>query len=147
VDELEDGRLVVVDYKTGNSLRFGGRTGAFDGGRRLQHVLYAAAAEQLLGRQVARAEYHFPTRRSENYRARYERRALADGLAVVTELLGMAARGWYVPTNSPDDCRVCQFAPVCRARTDAYDRVDSPLAEWSREADGDAAALLRRLRR
>ena len=39
--------MVVIDYKTGSSLRYGGRSGVYDGGRRLQHVLYAEAARRL----------------------------------------------------------------------------------------------------
>lgn len=147
VDRLDDGTLVVVDYKTGSSLRYGGNTGAFDGGRRLQHVLYAAVAEILFDATVARAEYHFPTRRSENHRARYDRQQLRDGLAIVTELLDLTGRGWFVPTNDAEDCRHCDYAAACRVRVDAYGKVASPLAEWSREAEGDAPDLLRRLRR
>jgi hypothetical protein len=147
IDELDDARLVVVDYKTGSSFRYGAGTGVFDGGRRLQHVLYAAAAERLLGRPVARAEYHFPTRRSENHRARYDARALRDGLAIVTDLLELVRRGWFAPTNEPADCRFCDYTAACRVRIDPYGKVTSPLAEWSREADGEAFDLLRRVRR
>lgn len=147
IDRLDDGTLVVVDYKTGSNLRYGGSTGAYDGGRRLQHVLYAAVAERLFDATVARAEYHFPTRRSENHRARYDRQQLRDGLAVITELLDLAARGWFVPTNDAEDCRYCDYATACRVSIDPYAKVTSPLAEWSREAQGDAPDLLRRLRR
>jgi hypothetical protein len=147
IDALEDGRLVVVDYKTGSTFRYGGKSGAYDGGRRLQHVLYAKAAEQLLGARTAWSEYQFPTRRSENYRARYAVEELHDGLALVTELLDFVANGWFIPTNVTDDCKFCDYAAVCRANVDDYGKVDSPLAEWSREGAGDAVELLRRVRR
>ena len=147
IDRMDDGRLVVIDYKTGSSLRYGGKSGTYDGGRRLQHVLYAEAAKRLFDADVIRAEYHFPSRRSENHRARYPVEELRDGLGLVTDLLEMVAHGWFVPTNQPDDCRFCDYAPVCRVRIDPYGKVDSPLAEWSREAGGDPAELLRRIRR
>jgi CRISPR/Cas system-associated exonuclease Cas4 (RecB family) len=147
VDELEDGRLVVIDYKTGSRLRFGGASGVFEGGRRLQHVLYSAAAERLFGREVARAEYQFPSRGSENHRARYDRRQMADGLGIVTDLLDLVRNGWYLPTNSADDCARCDYATVCRVRVDPFGKVDSPLAAWSREGEGPAADILRRVRR
>jgi ATP-dependent helicase/nuclease subunit B len=147
IDRDADGRLTVIDYKTGSRLPFSARSGVYDGGRRLQHVLYANAAERLLGADVAGVEYHFPTRRNENYRARYARDELREGLGVVTELLDFVARGWFVPTNMPDDCRFCDYAATCRVKIDAYGKVDSPLAEWSREADGAAVDLLRRVRR
>ncbi|HSJ13004.1 MAG TPA: PD-(D/E)XK nuclease family protein, partial [Longimicrobiales bacterium] len=146
IDRLADGRLVVIDYKTGSRTRFGGRHGAFDGGRRLQHVLYAAVARALHGAEVARAEYHFPTRRNENHRARFGPQELRDGLAVVSELLELAARGQFVPTTDPDDCRICEHAATCRVRVDGYGRVASPPASWAREADADALDVLRRLR-
>jgi hypothetical protein len=147
VDELADGAVVIVDYKTGSSLRFGGRNGPFDGGRRLQHVLYAAAAGRLLGRPISHAEFQFPSRRSENYRARFDRQQLREGLGVVAELLGLVERGWFVPTNDTEDCRYCEFGAVCRTSIDGYGKVSSQPAEWSREAEGEAADLLRSLRR
>ncbi|MEX1182846.1 MAG: PD-(D/E)XK nuclease family protein [Gemmatimonadota bacterium] len=147
VDMLPDGRLVVIDYKTGGTLRYAGRSGAFDGGRRLQHALYAEAAERLFARTVARAEYHFPTRHSQNHRARYDRRVLRDGLAIVTDLLEMAALGWFIPTNAADDCRFCDYTATCRVRVDAYDKVESKLAEWSSGAESEPTELMRRIRR
>jgi ATP-dependent helicase/nuclease subunit B len=147
IDKLEDGRLVIIDYKTGSNLRYGGRSGVFDGGRRLQHVLYAEAAKRLFDADVASAEYHFPSRRSENHRARYTPADLRDGLGLVTDLLDMVANGWFIPTNQSDDCRFCDFATVCRVKVDGYGKVDSALADWSREAGGDPVDLLRRIRR
>src|SRR5690606_5558924 len=127
IDRLEDGRLVVIDYKTGSSLRYGGRSGLYDGGRRLQHVLYMEAARRLFDAEVARAEYHFPTRRAENHRAVYTREELRDGLAIVADLLELVANGWFIPTNHSDDCRFCDYAPACRVRVDPYGKVESPL--------------------
>jgi ATP-dependent helicase/nuclease subunit B len=147
IDALEDGRLLVIDYKTGSSAAFGRDTGALDGGRRLQHVLYTAAAERLLGREVAGAEYQFPTRRSENHRVRYDAASLRDGLGVVAELLDLVRNGWFLPSGDSADCGSCDYIAACRVRIDAWGGVTSPLAEWSREADGAAADLLRRLRR
>jgi RecB family exonuclease len=147
VDRLADGRLVVIDYKTGSRARFAGRKDPFDGGRRLQHALYAAVAETLHGAEVARAEYHFPTRRSENHRARFARQDLRDGLAVVSDLLELAAQGTFVPTTDPDDCRICAYAVACRVRAGSYGHVDSPPVRWAREATADALEVLRGLRR
>jgi RecB family exonuclease len=147
VDELDDGRLLIVDYKTGSSASFARDRGVLDGGRRLQHVLYAAAAERLFGRDVAGAEYHFPTRRSENHRVRFEAPLLRDGLGTVAELLDLARDGWFIPTNEPADCRYCDYAAVCRASTDDWGGVTSPLAEWLRDAEHESADALRRVRR
>ena len=56
----------VIDYKTGRPHKFEGTTGAFNGGRRLQHALYALAAEERIGGAVIGGEYHYPTKRGEN---------------------------------------------------------------------------------
>lgn len=147
VDRLDDGRLVVIDYKTGSSLRYGGKHGAYDGGRRLQHVLYAAVAETLYGARVARAEYHFPSRRTENHRARYDREMLVEGLGVADRLLGLVAAGLFHPTTDPDDCRFCDFADVCRVKVTDWGDVSSPRAEWAQRAQVDELTTLRELRR
>ena len=146
IDRLEDGRLVVIDYKTGSSLRYGGRNGPYDGGRRLQHVLYAAAVRRLEGVEVARAEYQFPTRRAENHRARYEAAALRAGLPVVEQLLSLVERGVFHPTMDREDCRFCDYQAICRARVDEYGDVQSPRAEWARQAPSPELELLRSLR-
>ena len=147
VDRLADGRWAVIDYKTGRL--FGYRRGEpFNGGRRIQHALYALAAEALLGGETAYAEYQFPSRRGQNDRARYDRRALADGAAMLDELLDLARAGWFVPTTlgptpaaanvKPEDCRFCDYARCCRASGTGYS-LSSPLAEWAAQrAEGDA---------
>ena len=147
IDRLEDGRLVVIDYKTGSSLRYGGRSGPYDGGRRLQHVLYAAAARRLEGAEVARAEYQFPTRRAENHRARYDAAALQGGLRVVDELLTLVARGHFHPTMDRDDCRFCDYQAACRVSVDEHGDVNSPRADWARESPAPELDVLRGLRR
>jgi RecB family exonuclease len=146
VDEQDDGTLVIIDYKTGSTQPFQGKKDPFAGGRRLQHALYAAAAERIFGRPVARAEFHFPTRRSENHRARFDARSMAGGLAVVADLLEMVRNGWFVPTNEAEDCKWCDYAAVCRAAAGPYGRVESPLAQWARNVDDEAMSVLRRLR-
>lgn len=57
VDRLPDGRLVVVDYKTGRSVRRGAPEDPLLGGRTLQLAVYAAAAGARLGAPVATVEY------------------------------------------------------------------------------------------
>ena len=147
IDRLEDGRLVVIDYKTGSSQRFGERQGPFDGGRRLQHVLYAAVARRLEGADVARVEYHFPGRRSENHRARYGPRVLDEGLNVVDRLLVLPERGLFHHTNDREDCRYCDFAAVCRVQVNEHGEVDSKRADWVRDRPLEELQLLKELRR
>lgn len=132
VDENLHG-MRVVDYKTGTPRDYEGDTGTFHGGRRLQHALYAEAAERLLGGEVVAGEYHFPTRRGQNHVVRFDRLALTGVTELLDRLLDIVAAGGFVPTDTPDDCRYCDFAAVCRARTGAWGGVTSPMASWSAE--------------
>ncbi|MEO5509233.1 MAG: PD-(D/E)XK nuclease family protein, partial [Longimicrobiales bacterium] len=147
IDRLEDGSLVIIDYKTGSRIRYGGRSGDYDGGRRLQHVLYAAVAERLYDARVSRAEFQFPSRKSENHRAIYRQPAVRNGLRVVNDLLGLIEAGHFYPTNEPDDCKFCDYAAVCRVKVDDYGKTNAPLAEWSRERGDPALQTLRDVRR
>lgn len=145
VDRLPDGRLRVVDYKTGSSYRY--RQGDdYHGARRLQHVLYAAVARSVLGKDVAHVEYHFPTVRELKDRTRYSGHVLAGGLDVVNDLLDIAASGRFHPTDDPGDCRFCDYAAACRV-TLVRGKPQSPAADWMKEApDHEALRTLRRLR-
>ena len=139
----------VIDYKTGVVRDFAG-TGAFNGGRRLQHALYAVATEARLGGEVATGQYHFPTVRGEHGRLVFS----SDERERLPELLGLmldgVAAGHFVPTDSEDDCRFCDFQSVCRVRQVGYGKVDAPLATWSEEQTNTglwpALASLKRVR-
>jgi CRISPR/Cas system-associated exonuclease Cas4 (RecB family) len=130
VDETLEG-LHVVDYKTGVPHGYEEGSGVFDGGRRLQHALYAAVAERLLGREVRTGSYHFPTRRGQNRVIPFDRADLRDVGELVALLLNGAGAGAFVPTDRADDCRFCDYASICRARPGEYGKMIAPLAEWS----------------
>ena len=54
------------------------------------------------------------------------------------------------PTDDARDCRICDFASVCRVKFDDYGRAESPLAEWSKDvgmelADAESFRILRRV--
>ncbi|MDX1646296.1 MAG: PD-(D/E)XK nuclease family protein [Longimicrobiales bacterium] len=120
----------VVDYKTGKAYGYG--ADAFDGGRRLQHALYALVAEERLGDRVVDGQYHFPTRRGQNQVFSYPRERLEGVTSLVGSMLNGIAAGRFVPTDEANDCTFCDYAEVCRVRLGAYS-VESPLAEWAEE--------------
>ena len=132
VDENLQG-VHVVDYKTGVAWGLDADSGTFDGGRRLQHALYAHAAEQRLGVSVVSGEYHYPTRRGENQAFVFDRLRLAGIAPLLDLMLDTVASGNFVPTERADDCRFCDYADVCRARPARFGKVVSPLAEWSEQ--------------
>jgi len=135
VDRVDDDLhgLHVVDYKTGASRDYGAGTGAFNGGRRLQHAIYSEAAERALGGEVVAGEYHFPTRRGENELHVFPRLDLVGLPELLGHMLDATETGTFVPTDNADDCRFCDFAEVCRASREDYGKMRSPLAEWSKE--------------
>ena len=133
IDEAADG-LVVVDYKTGSTNRYERRHGTFHGGRRLQHLVYTIAAEWAMELPVVRMEYHFPTRRGRHEVIRYERAELIRGQGLIDRLLDTVAGGRFLPTEDPSDCRFCDYAPICRHRTDGWRRDwETPRADWARD--------------
>jgi CRISPR/Cas system-associated exonuclease Cas4 (RecB family) len=138
LDTLADGRLRVVDYKTGSPTRFAkdNSHGAFKGGRQLQPALYAAAVETVTGHPVGSFEYRFPTERGESEVVAYSAHELESARTLVSDLLGQVERGEFVPTNDPDDCTYCDFATICRASTGRFSKTWSPRANWAVEQGG-----------
>lgn len=132
VDEDLHG-LHVVDYKTGRPRDFQPKKGVFNGGRRLQHAVYAEAVDRLMEGAVVTGGYHYPTRRGQNGAFRFDRADLSGAPELVGRLLDGVAAGTFVPTDQEDDCTFCDFAPVCRARRKEWGGADSPLARWSGE--------------
>lgn len=130
IDRRPDGGLVVIDYKTGSTSRHERSKGLFHGGRRLQNVIYAAVAEQLLGDRVERMEYHFPTRGGQNEAIGYTRAETRRGLGLVARLLDMASAGRFLPTPEGSDCTFCDFRAICRHRSEGFSS-HTPLAEWA----------------
>ncbi len=132
VDENLEG-LHVIDYKTGGVYGHSPKSGAFNGGRRLQHAIYAAAAEHYLRGDVVTGEYHYPTRKGENSIFRYPKLQLAAAGQLLGHMMDGVAAGAFVPTEDPSDCRFCDYAEVCRVRNDGWGDPTSPLAQWSAE--------------
>ena len=147
IDERDDG-VVVIDYKTGGAYAAEGDTGTFDGGRRLQNVVYTMVAREISERPVSRMEYHFATRRARNSVLAYTPDELKNGPFLIDRMLDGVRAGAFPATDDAQDCRWCDFRPICRVRGDG-DRPESPHAAWSRRAmsrDGDVTALLASLR-
>ncbi|HUG39723.1 MAG TPA: PD-(D/E)XK nuclease family protein [Longimicrobiales bacterium] len=132
VDRSPDGGLVVVDYKTGSTTRHerSKGQGLFHGGRRLQNVVYTAAAEAILQDRVERMEYHFPTRAGRNEVIGYSRAETRRGLGLLSRLLDMVRAGRFLPTPQGDDCTFCDFQAICRHRSEGFTS-HTPLADWA----------------
>ena len=137
IDRHEDGRLRVIDYKTG---RAGLTTpNRFRGGREMQAPVYLLAARRAFNVDTAllEAELYYCSRRGNFRRARFDGGALdarGDDLDQIIEAAadGITA-GRFFPhpyIKSEHHCRVCDFRLVCDARVDRL---------WTQK-QGDAAA-------
>ncbi|GAC1478722.1 MAG: PD-(D/E)XK nuclease family protein [Gemmatimonadaceae bacterium] len=133
VDEMPDGSLRVIDYKTGKPKGYGKnpRAGPFNGGRQLQPALYLAAVEAVTGKSVSSFEYRFPTERGGNEVVAYTSVELAGVNELVTRLLEHVPSGAFVPTNDVADCSYCEYGEICRARRNGFGTV-SPRAAWGK---------------
>ena len=151
IDRLDDhgAELRVVDYKTGTDYGYGGKSAIYDGGRRVQHVIYTLAAATVLDRNVSGMEYHFPTRRGENRVRAFETEALSTGgLLVATLLEGVAAGRFPATDNAKNDCRFCDYGEVCGVRSGGWGTVSCRFADWTARNLTDLPELgsLRRVR-
>lgn len=152
IDAAPDGRLRVVDYKTGSPGFYGPdpKQGPLRGGRHLQPAVYAAAVAAHHRRPLAAFAYHFPTARGLGAVIEHDTAALQAAEPVVAGLMEHLAQGAYVPTVDADDCRHCDFQAICRVRPDPFGGAPaSPRAEAAAAAAeaGDPAFAAMRARR
>ena len=134
IDRLDDhgDELRVVDYKSGTDYGYSRQSGIYDGGRRVQHVIYTLAAAAVLNRTVGGMEYHFPTRRGENRMRAFETDKLSTGgLLVATLLDGVAAGHFPATENAKDDCRFCDYGEVCGVRSSGWGQVSCRVTGWT----------------
>lgn len=143
IDRVDDQgtHLRVVDYKTGRFGSYDAKSGVYDRGRRLQHVVYSEVAARRFGKPVGSAEYHFPTRRGENRVRAFSAHELRYGGALVGRMLDSLRHGWFPPTDDSNDCRFCDFQENCAVSVDRWRSVDSPLAVWSGRNLGELPEL------
>ncbi|HEY1434938.1 MAG TPA: PD-(D/E)XK nuclease family protein, partial [Thermoanaerobaculia bacterium] len=131
IDEAPDGSFHVWDYKTGGTWRHKEERG-IDGGRQIQHALYAMALEALLGRAglaapVSRSGYFFPGRKGEGRRMPMAIDA-SQTRDVLVRLLGLLRAGAFPHASSKDDCRYCDYEAVCGGAIRAAARSKEKLA-------------------
>jgi len=120
IDEMEDGRFTVWDYKSGGDYAFKEEHRAprpLNGGRLLQHALYKRAAAALLARAGIRdadvtSGYILPTRKGKMQRFKLEAGStLVD--ETLDDLFALVASGSFPHTADEADCRFCLFRSIC----------------------------------
>lgn len=131
IDKVGPSSFEVIDYKTGGFYR-PEWTGAFKGGRRLQHALYGLAAVELLrarysNPKVVRGVYYFPSRRGR--RERFSIAAPSKGALakVLADLRQVIRDGVFVHAPAERDCRFCDYRAACPP--DVHEQAESKLGD------------------
>ncbi len=127
VDKLPDGRLRILDYKTGKKLA----TGRLEVDPQL--TMYQYACETLLGQEIGELVfYHLPTLKEHTTTRR--------GPALVDELKGRIVttaesitKEKFDPKPVDSVCRWCDYKPICPIFKDQYAGMPAPAAK----ADGE----------
>ncbi|WP_096434978.1 PD-(D/E)XK nuclease family protein [Alteribacter populi] len=117
VDQLSDGSFGMVDYKSGSDFGYDEDT-FFNGGRKLQHSLYALAFEMLNEtetKRVSESHYLFPTKKGEGKKVSrpFNEQRKEELLKVVDHLCSMIKMGEFPFTDDENDCKFCDFKAVC----------------------------------
>ncbi len=156
VDRSEDGRLVVIDYKTGSAGPYSGmQKDALKRGTLLQLPVYAAAARASgLGTQESpvHALYWFISKKGEWVKAGYEvdaviQREFGEILAVLGETVERGvfpARPGNRSWGDYENCLYCAYRDVCppgTGRRAAWERMqrDPAVARYLALAEPEAA--------
>ncbi|MGJ7913024.1 PD-(D/E)XK nuclease family protein [Neobacillus sp. LXY-1] len=118
VDQSKDGFYHIIDYKTGSTYGYK-KNGAFNGGRQLQHMIYALAIEQHLGideGSVTESSYYFPTVKgmAERYIRKQDKTLRTNGTEILEKLIDLIRNGQFEMTDDANDCKYCEFKLVCR---------------------------------
>jgi ATP-dependent helicase/nuclease subunit B len=113
--------LIIHDYKTGSAKQYEDRR-PYNQGRIVQHALYLELLkarlrdleqEFLPGARVAGFGYFFPGEKERGRRLEYAAHELAEGPRVLQELGQIAGSGSFLATNCADDCKFCDYRPIC----------------------------------
>lgn len=132
VDRLPDGRVAILDYKTGK---------AFAKGRELtdsQLTMYQLACEKGLGVEVAKLSlYHLPSQTEVSVSRHDETlvEALKEKIVVTAEGI---TRQRFEPKPSEQSCRWCDYRLLCPAIQ------GKPLESPAAQAEQDLAGLIDR---
>jgi len=129
IDKLPDGRLSILDYKTGKKLA----AGRLDIDAQL--TMYQFAAESQLGMEVGELIfYHLPTLK-EHRTIRRDKPLVKE----LTERIVATAEGItkdrFDPKPTENACRWCDYKPICPIYKDQYAGMPAPIAKPSGEPE------------
>jgi len=115
VDRIGENDYCVLDYKTGRSGSYDGRW-YFMRGRRVQHALYAIAAEAVIAKlglsahpAVREAGYVFPTSRGEGLRVTRPQDRRKELLELLDRLFDVMRDGLFLAADDGAFCPICDY--------------------------------------
>lgn len=117
IDRLPDGTYEVIDYKTGGFWA-ADYEGTFGGATRLQHAIYAVAAEQVLraehpAARVARSTYWFPSARGRQAQVVTDDNSIQRTSDVLRDVCEAIAAGAFLQAEDAGACKFCDFEALC----------------------------------
>ncbi len=114
IDELPDGRLSILDYKTGKKLA----AGRLDIDAQL--TMYQFACESQLGKEVGELIfYHLPTLK-EHRTIRRDKPLVKELTARIVDTATGIDKDRFDPKPTENACRWCDYKPICPIYKDQY---------------------------
>lgn len=136
IDRLPDGRLSILDYKTGKKLA----AGRLDIDAQL--TMYQFACESQLGKEVGELVfYHLPTLK-EHRTARRPAPLVKELTTRIVDTAEGITKDRFDPKPAESVCRWCDYKPLCPIYKDQYAGMPQPAAKAS--AEPELAALVDR---
>lgn len=143
IDKLPDGRLSILDYKTGKKLA----AGRLDLDAQL--TMYQFACESQLGEEVGELIfYHLPTLK-EHRTIRRDKPLVKELTTRIVETAEGITKDRFDPKPTENACRWCDYKPICPIYKDQYAGMPAPVAKPAGEPElaalvdayGDALAM------
>lgn len=111
-------QYMIWDYKSGGPAKYR-KDPPFHQGRVIQHLLYCLMAETCLQDMSPRAElvgfgYFLPGVKGQGERFEWSPQELTRGLNIIYRMVQIVSMGAFIATDTADDCRFCDFQPICR---------------------------------
>ena len=114
IDQLPDGRLSILDYKTGKKLA----AGRLDIDAQL--TMYQFACESQLGKEVGELIfYHLPTLK-EHRTVRRSKSLVAELTTRIVSTAEGITKERFEPKPTENACRWCDYKPLCPIYKDQY---------------------------
>ena len=129
IDKLPDGRLSILDYKTGKKLA----AGRLDIDAQL--TMYQFACESQLDAEVGELIfYHLPTLK-EHRTVRRDKPLVKELTTRIVDTAEGITRDRFDPKPTENACRWCDYKPLCPIYKDQYAGMPAPIAKPAGEPE------------